>query len=82
MKKIILILLLIASQVNTNANNTYIYLKNRITNFFLNTKNLIWAGLTILFVGSVGIGLLYRQYKKEMQKDENAIQKKSTFMCF
>jgi hypothetical protein len=37
----------------------------KITNFFSNTKNVIWKGLATLLVVSSGIGLLYYNYKKK-----------------
>lgn len=42
----------------------------KITNFFSNTKNVIWTGLATLLVVSSGIGLLYYNYKKKMHKSD------------
>lgn len=74
-KKILFILLFIVLSQTTRTVHPLISLKTKITNFFSNTKNLIWTGLAVLVASSVGIGLLYREYKKEIQerekKDEN-----------
>lgn len=46
----------------------------KITNFFSNTKNVIWTGLTTLLVVGGGIGWLYYNYKNE--KDDKSRKKK------